>query len=182
MEKLEGDKRQPEETWAHYITRRIGRENFDVYRKLAIGFSATQPGTERMQAFSYNTEDGEIVSRRIETISLESIIGNRGGYDIAVTENLVFDESNPVQTFEQVETETDVSITKAKADIDDFILFVQIGDGDIIVRGYDPAIVPPDFVSLMEAYKKHEDIRAFVDDLITGIKKILEGGDGKPKR
>ncbi len=173
MERVENDKRQPEETWAHYITRRIGRENFDKYRILLVGANDIPPEKEGMVVTLYYPDSGEMIHKDLQLVSLDSAINNCNGYDIGIAENIVLDES--IETFKQTKTTTGVSIGKLGED--SFVLAIEIKDDVITVDGYDPTIVPSEFVASIESYKKHEDIQTFVDDLVAGIKKMLEGGD-----
>ncbi len=157
--KLEADKRQPEETWAHYIKRNIGRENFDEYNKWNFDDEVKLEGLQSLS----------------NSLHLDSCCFSRG-YIIEVNEVC---PTGKTESIKYLEPWSEVLISK---DDDDPFLSIFMYEDRAEVGDHDPKVIPPEIVTSINAYRTHEEIQAFVDDLVAGIKKMLEGGDENLRR
>ena len=139
------DGKSPDETWAHYIKRRIGRENFNLY-------------------------DSMSTSSKPNTLVLESGL-DVGGYAIAVLEWLEIPDGT--ETLVGLRPFTAVAISRGADDKD--IIDVNIYEDRVEIKECDSALIPPDVAGAIGCYRE-KDIPDFVEDLIAGIKSMLESG------
>ncbi len=151
--RVDDGKRQPNETWAHYITRNIDFERFVMYKQIM------------------GSKTGMILP---SAILCEDHI-------IEIGEQLDYGESP--QTLTESDLYSYVRIRPKNSIFEEqCILSLKLYDDSVDVNVFDPSVIPTSVAETIKNYREGYELQVFVDDLIAGIKKIVDGGENGLRR
>ncbi len=159
LERDSEDTKQPGETWARYIKRRIGKDNFNSYNELDLT-SGRDPQDE------------------IVLHSSLKVSGYGFGVEEVVDLGVHTDDVDTLMPFTQIEFNRELE--RLGEGSEDIISVIIYGNNSIEILDYDPIIIPPDVVATFEAYKENRDVQQFVDGIIGTIKKLLDENGPPP--